>query len=290
MIERRPFDRLGPCQPRLAERASSFSSPTTMIRSARTGAACGSGTMTRSSPAAASPPHPHRDMEIITGVREGAITHQDSLGNKGRTEAGDVQVMSAGTGIVHSEYNLEAETTRIFQIWIIPTAAATNRAGAPNRSRRPSATVVSSPRQRRRAGQRSAAHPRRRRGRRGDPEGRPERRVRPGKRSPRLPGAGPPAASRSTACAPRPAMAWRYATNRPLKVTALEDSEVLLVEVARSDSPRPHGRGAAFVAPQPSRRSGVIRRNASGPADWVLPSSRFALTLPPEEFERLRHA
>ncbi|MBF3233231.1 pirin family protein, partial [Pseudomonas aeruginosa] len=66
------------------------------------------------------PPHPHRDMEIITYVREGAITHQDSLGNKGRTEAGDVQVMSAGTGIVHSEYNLEAETTRIFQIWIIP--------------------------------------------------------------------------------------------------------------------------------------------------------------------------
>ena len=67
------------------------------------------------------PPHPHRDMEIITYVREGAITHQDSLGNKGRTEAGDVQVMSAGTGIRHSEYNLEDVTTKIFQIWIIPT-------------------------------------------------------------------------------------------------------------------------------------------------------------------------
>lgn len=66
------------------------------------------------------PFHPHRDMEIITFVREGAITHEDSLGNKGRTEAGDVQVMSAGTGIVHSEYNLEDEITRIFQIWIIP--------------------------------------------------------------------------------------------------------------------------------------------------------------------------
>ena len=52
------------------------------------------------------PQHPHRDMEIITYVREGAITHQDNLGNKGRTEAGDVQVMSAGTGIAHSEYNL----------------------------------------------------------------------------------------------------------------------------------------------------------------------------------------
>ena len=68
------------------------------------------------------PPHPHADMEIITYVREGAITHQDSLGNKGRTEAGDVQVMSAGTGIRHSEYNLEPETTRIFQIWILPTS------------------------------------------------------------------------------------------------------------------------------------------------------------------------
>ncbi len=68
------------------------------------------------------PPHSHRDMEIITYVREGAITHQDSLGNKGRTEAGDVQVMSAGTGITHSEYNLEETETRIFQIWIIPNA------------------------------------------------------------------------------------------------------------------------------------------------------------------------
>ena len=67
------------------------------------------------------PAHPHANMEIITYVREGAITHQDSLGNKGRTEAGDVQVMSAGTGIRHSEYNLEDVTTRIFQIWIIPT-------------------------------------------------------------------------------------------------------------------------------------------------------------------------
>lgn len=66
------------------------------------------------------PPHPHTDMEIITYVREGAITHRDSLGNEGRTEAGDVQVMSAGTGVTHSEYNLEDETTRIFQIWIIP--------------------------------------------------------------------------------------------------------------------------------------------------------------------------
>ena len=66
------------------------------------------------------PPHPHHDMEIITYVREGAITHRDNLGNQGRTEAGDVEVMSAGTGIYHSEYNLEDVTTKIFQIWIIP--------------------------------------------------------------------------------------------------------------------------------------------------------------------------
>ena len=65
-------------------------------------------------------PHPHRDMEIITYVREGAITHRDSLGHEGRTEAGDVQIMSAGTGVTHSEYNLEPTTTRIFQIWIMP--------------------------------------------------------------------------------------------------------------------------------------------------------------------------
>ncbi len=66
------------------------------------------------------PAHPHRDMEIITYVRSGAITHQDSLGNQGRTEAGDVQVMSAGTGITHSEMNLEDQPTQLFQIWILP--------------------------------------------------------------------------------------------------------------------------------------------------------------------------
>ena len=69
------------------------------------------------------PPHGHADMEIITYVREGAITHQDSMGNKGRTGAGDVQVMSAGTGVKHAEYNLESERTRLFQIWIEPDAA-----------------------------------------------------------------------------------------------------------------------------------------------------------------------
>jgi quercetin 2,3-dioxygenase len=65
-------------------------------------------------------PHPHRDMEIITYVREGAITHKDSLGNEGVTKAGDVQIMSAGTGIVHGEWNKEDEDTRLYQIWIHP--------------------------------------------------------------------------------------------------------------------------------------------------------------------------
>lgn len=69
------------------------------------------------------PSHPHRDMEIITYVRKGAITHEDNLGNRGRTVAGDVQVMSAGTGIVHSELNEEDEVTQIFQIWIMPTTS-----------------------------------------------------------------------------------------------------------------------------------------------------------------------
>lgn len=73
------------------------------------------------------PEHPHSDMEIITYVRKGAITHRDNMGNEGRTEAGDVQVMSAGDGIQHSEYNMEDEDTQIFQIWIIPDA----RGGTP---------------------------------------------------------------------------------------------------------------------------------------------------------------
>jgi redox-sensitive bicupin YhaK (pirin superfamily) len=64
------------------------------------------------------PPHPHRDMEIVTYVRTGAITHQDSMGNTGRTAAGDVQVMSAGTGVVHAEYTLEDQSTTLFQIWV----------------------------------------------------------------------------------------------------------------------------------------------------------------------------
>ena len=79
------------------------------------------------------PPHPHSDMEIITYVRSGAITHQDSMGNRGRTGAGDVQVMSAGSGVRHAEYNLEAEPTTLFQIWIEPAT----RGGTPSWGAKP---------------------------------------------------------------------------------------------------------------------------------------------------------
>jgi redox-sensitive bicupin YhaK (pirin superfamily) len=79
------------------------------------------------------PPHPHSDMEIITYVRKGAISHRDNQGNSGRTEAGDVQVMSAGSGIAHSEHNLEDEVTQIFQIWILPS----EKGGQPSWGARP---------------------------------------------------------------------------------------------------------------------------------------------------------
>ena len=80
------------------------------------------------------PPHPHRDMEIVTFVRSGAITHRDSLGNEGRTAAGDVQVMSAGTGITHAEMNREDEATTLFQIWIIPDRRGEAPGRLPGRS------------------------------------------------------------------------------------------------------------------------------------------------------------
>lgn len=65
--------------------------------------------------------HPHRDMEIITIVREGTVTHEDSMGNTGVVRAGEVQVMSAGTGVVHSEKNADQEVPlSLFQIWILP--------------------------------------------------------------------------------------------------------------------------------------------------------------------------
>lgn len=79
------------------------------------------------------PPHPHQDMEIITYVRQGAISHRDHLGNRGRTVAGDVQVMSAGRGIEHAEYNFEDGPCELFQIWILPE----QRGGEPSWGTRP---------------------------------------------------------------------------------------------------------------------------------------------------------
>jgi len=77
--------------------------------------------------------HGHRDMEIITYVRRGAITHTDHLKNVGRTEAGDVQVMSAGRGIMHAEHNREREPTELFQIWIEPARRGVEPAWAARR-------------------------------------------------------------------------------------------------------------------------------------------------------------
>ena len=84
-------------------------------------------------PGSGFPPHPHRDMEIVTYVRSGAITHKDSMGNTGRTGAGDGQVMSAGSGVVHSDWIAEDEATTLFQIWILPAA----RGGAPSWGMKP---------------------------------------------------------------------------------------------------------------------------------------------------------
>jgi quercetin 2,3-dioxygenase len=121
MIERRPFNELAG-EDRGWLKAKHHFVPADRHDAARTG--WGSLRVWNDdeiAPNAGFPPHPHADMEIITYVREGAVTHRDSLGNEGRIEAGDVQVMSAGVGIRHAEYNLEQQPTRIFQIWITPS-------------------------------------------------------------------------------------------------------------------------------------------------------------------------
>ncbi|QHM77237.1 Quercetin 2,3-dioxygenase [Mixta theicola] len=65
--------------------------------------------------------HPHKDMEILTYVLSGTVEHQDSMGNKEQIPAGEFQIMSAGTGVRHSEYNASSsEPLHLYQIWIIP--------------------------------------------------------------------------------------------------------------------------------------------------------------------------
>ena len=120
MIERRPFDRLGGGDHGWLKTRHHFSFADYHDPARMNWGALRVWNDDEIAPGTGFPAHPHADMEIITYVLQGAITHQDSLGNKGRTEAGDVQVMSAGTGIRHAEYNLEPDATRIFQIWIMP--------------------------------------------------------------------------------------------------------------------------------------------------------------------------
>jgi len=133
MIERRPFDRLGGADHGWLKARHHFS-----FADYYDPAKMGWGPIRvwnddEIAPNSGFPPHPHADMEIVTYVRQGAITHKDSLGNEGRTEAGDVQVMSAGSGIRHAEYNLEPGTTTLFQIWIQPST----RGGTPSWGARP---------------------------------------------------------------------------------------------------------------------------------------------------------
>ena len=126
MVERRPFETLGSANHGWLDARHHFSFASYHDPARMNWGALRVWNDDAIAPATGFPPHPHSDMEIITYVREGAISHRDSLGNQGRTEAGDVQVMSAGTGIVHAEYNMEPDTTRLFQIWIMP-----NRRGLP---------------------------------------------------------------------------------------------------------------------------------------------------------------
>ena len=133
MLDLRPFDRLGAADHGWLKAKHHFSFGTHYDPDNMGHGAIRVWNDDEIAPNTGFPAHPHANMEIITYVREGAITHQDSLGNKGRTEAGDVQVMSAGSGIRHSEYNLEPKPTKIFQIWIEPTTSG----GAPTWGAKP---------------------------------------------------------------------------------------------------------------------------------------------------------
>ncbi len=133
MIERRPFETLGHADHGWLNARHHFSFASWYDPSRMGWGAIRVWNDDEIGPKSGFPPHPHADMEIITYVRTGAITHQDSMGNEGRTGAGDVQVMSAGAGVRHAEYNLEDETTTLFQIWIEPKA----RGGLPSWGAKP---------------------------------------------------------------------------------------------------------------------------------------------------------
>ncbi|NNC51840.1 MAG: pirin family protein [Erythrobacter sp.] len=121
MIEHRPFESLGSANHGWLDANHHFSFAGYHDPSRMNWGALRVWNDDKIAPKSGFPTHPHQDMEIITYVRTGAITHRDSMGNEGRTEAGDVQVMSAGRGVAHSEFNLEDEETTLFQIWIIPS-------------------------------------------------------------------------------------------------------------------------------------------------------------------------
>jgi quercetin 2,3-dioxygenase len=120
MIELRPFDRLGKADHGWLKARFHFSFAGYHDRNRMSWGALRVWNNDRIAAGTGFDPHPHRDMEIITYVLKGAISHQDHLGNEGRTEAGQIQVMSAGRGVVHAEYNREPEETELFQIWIVP--------------------------------------------------------------------------------------------------------------------------------------------------------------------------
>ena len=128
MIERRPFEKLGKSDHGWLKANFHFSFAAYRDPKRVHWGALRVWNNDRIAPNSGFPPHPHRDMEIVTYVIKGAITHQDHLGNQGRTEAGQIQVMSAGNGIQHAEYNKENAETELFQIWILP-----NKEGVPAR-------------------------------------------------------------------------------------------------------------------------------------------------------------
>jgi redox-sensitive bicupin YhaK (pirin superfamily) len=128
MIERRPFEKLGKSNHGWLNANFHFSFAEYRDPARVHWGALRVWNNDRIAPQSGFPPHPHRDMEIVTYVIKGAITHQDHLGNQGRTEAGQIQVMSAGKGIQHAEYNMEQAETELFQIWILP-----NQEGVPAR-------------------------------------------------------------------------------------------------------------------------------------------------------------